>query len=146
VFDFLAAWDGVRVCEDVDVSFYFDVFFSLRLLAGDFMQLSCMDGRRRVSLLKPLSSSDPPEHVNAVRMFDNIVTDVYFLRETWRFRDSVTKKPCPFLPRLFQYMRCPSGDLPADVWKRLQACVLTGPTDVRLKQERFMDGALFAPR
>ena len=124
------------------------------ILAGDFMQLPAMEGRRRVSLLGPLhqeaervpakptrqpTGRKPPrdyfnELLQGRRCFNESVTDVHVLKTSYRFKDKL-------LPRIFDYMRSPRGELmPHDLWEALRSRVVEGPDDARLKDPSFEDG------
>lgn len=124
----------------------------LVILAGDFYQLCPFDNQRRVSLIMP-GKDGTPEHRNGVRCFEEIVTDVTILTETFRFRDAVTGEPCPYLdgkrdsdgtvirPGLFSYMRNPRGEpLPRDLWHALQSCQARGKDDPRVSEPRRQAG------
>ena len=114
------------------------------ILAGDFLQLCPFDtvGRAtyRASLIESSAIIRNGEHENGKLCFRKAVlnsaySDVCILSQTYRFRDSVTKKPCSYLPRLFEYMRAPGGlPMPDDLWERLKQCVCTGPEDERFKK------------
>jgi hypothetical protein len=130
----------------------------LVILAGDFMQLTPIggdglkrDARPKVenskAAKKPSLLVDPAEatgvehHLQGLRCFHECVTDVHVLRQTFRFVDQETKQPCPFLPRLLEYMRDPRGrPMPRDLWARLRRCVVTSARDPRLLEERRKQG------
>ena len=127
------------------------------------MQLPAMEGRsRKVSVLcdfqKPIGDrleiskvgskpgrTDGPLYEHELgagrRIFKNCVTDVHCLHQVFRFRDSFTKAPCPFLPRILEYVRDPKDELmPHELWDALSKRVVTGPNDERLKDPAFASG------
>ena len=132
------------------------------ILAGDFMQLPAIEGRsRKVSVLDDLKAPDEdpsrgtksrrsqkeptPEYELELRagrrIFKHCVTDVHVLHTTFRFRDSFTKIPCPYLPNILAYMRDLRGELmPYELWNALSKRVVTGPDDERLKDPAFVSG------
>ena len=122
----------------------------LVVLAGDFLQLPPFEGYKKVSLLmEPNAYMDGDEDgANAIpnkgfRMFWDGITDVVILRKTYRFVD--TKKsppePCPFLPRLFEYMRNPQGrPMADDLWRALHGRLVRGPNDPRPSETRIRNG------
>ena len=135
----------------------------LVILAGDFLQLPAFQNNRRVSLLSDFGddNSAPPKDTRARRQGKNgkpiydykremqqgrrcfweATTDVHLLTQTHRFVDRETKKKCPVLPEILNYMRKPDGELMKDkLWRALQARVVDGPEDPKLKDPRFRDG------
>jgi hypothetical protein len=76
-----------------------------------------------------------------IRCFEQIMTDVHFLRTTYRFKDKITDEKCAFLPALFEYMRDPRGKpMPHSLWKRLQQCLAKGADDARLADAEQRSG------
>ena len=68
-----------------------------------------------------------------VELFDKAVTDVHVLHTTYRFKDSVTKEWCPFLPRILAYIRNPNRrPMPDELWNALEKREARGPEDKRL--------------
>ena len=112
----------------------------LIILAGDFMQLSPFENNRRVSLVLPAHAKAFPEHKSGIRCFNQIITDVVILEKTHRFRDEITEQPCDDMKSLFKYMRKPKGPLPADLWRKLNDCVVTSKADPRLQEPRRKNG------
>jgi hypothetical protein len=109
----------------------------LVILAGDFMQLAPFETKQRVSLLRRGQTFSADEHLNGLACFHSGVTDVFFLRKTFRFRDPQTGVECPYLPGLFEYMRDPRGlEMPDELWSKLQSQVVRGPGDERLEAAR----------
>lgn len=74
-------------------------------------------------------------------MFWDTITDVCLFKQTCRFVDQLTKKPCTVLPRLLEFMRAPTADvLPLDLWTELLKCMVKGPRDERLQEPRRKAG------
>ena len=96
----------------------------------------------RPTLLTPESTSfGVHEHKQGLRCFHQCVTVVVFLRRTFRFRDRITGKPCPVLPKLLEYMRAPGGQpMPAHLWQALQKCLVRNQDDPRLLEPRRLAG------
>ncbi len=137
----------------------------LVLLTGDFMQLTPIGGdgskkddtsdkrkkkndedqmKSKPSLLwDPAKATGSDENKRGLRCFHQNVTDVFFLKQTFRFVDRETKQACSFLPRLLAFMRAPGIDadgkprtMPRDLWDRLQRCVVKNASDPRLLDTR----------
>ena len=113
------------------------------IMLGDFMQLAPFEYKGRVSLLMPPRDSSSTEHLNGLKIFWDGLTDVCFLRKTFRFRDKTVDPPreCKVLPALFQYMR-DSGGKPMPEWLWTEVCKwkARGTDDPRCKQGRRRAG------
>ena len=140
-----------RVSHCVDPDLYASVGnmfgrIQIVILLGDFMQLPPFENRSRVSLLKVPHCQAYEEHYRGLDIFWQGITHVVQFHKTFRFVDrSVSPpRPCPWLPRLFSFMRNPQqhgGRLPEDVRGKLQERVVKCEVDWhRLIEPRIADG------
>ena len=77
----------------------------LIILLGDFLQLAPFEYKMRKSLLMPVSPKDVDEHLQGVRLFRDGVTDVIFLRKTFRFVEIATVVSIVVTPQRFNSFR-----------------------------------------
>ena len=120
----------------------------LVVLAGDFMQLPPFEGKVRVSLCMSSPSWAKLEHLNGLKLFWEGITDVVLLPRTFRFldRSQDLPVPCPWLPRLFEFMREPETfrrKLPDDLWGEIQRWQVRGAGDPRLQRLFESPGTVF---
>ena len=83
------------------------------------------------------------EHLNGLKIFWDGLTDVAFLRKTFRFRDKTADPPreCKVLPALFEYMRDPAGrPVPEWLWAEVRNWEARGPGDPRIGESRRRAG------
>ena len=120
----------------------------LVILAGDFMQLPPFEAKARVSLCMSAPAWAGLEHLNGLKVFWQGITDVVVLPGTFRFVDRTQDPPvpCPWLPRLFEFMREPEKfgrRMPSDLWNVVRSWQVTSASDPRLQRLFASPGTVF---